>query len=227
MQEQARELLERIRHFAMPEGSVECKGTWLRQVGEMRFAPDRPWMPFEAEEWFEGSGIDFRWRARVRMAPIMSARVVDSFEGGRGALTAKLFGIIPVARSSGPEADKGEALRGLSELPWRPFAFREAPGFAWEATAADKLRATFDDGKTRATFEFEVDTEGRVLGGTAASRPRVVGKSVVDTAWSGAFREHGMFDGLRVPTAAEATWHLPEGPFTYWRGRVIDLRVLP
>jgi hypothetical protein len=150
MQEQARELLERIRHFAMPE-------------------------------WFGGSGIDFLWQARVRMAPIMSARVVDSFEGGR-ALTAKLFGIIPVARSRGPEADMGEALRGLSELPWRPFAFCEAPGFAWEATAADKLRAIFDDGRTRATFEFEVDADGRVLGGTAASRPRVVGKSVVDTA---------------------------------------------
>ncbi len=138
------------------------------------------------------------------MAPFVSAHVVDSFEGGRGALTAKLFGIIPVARSRGPEADKGEALRGLAELPWRPFAFREAPGFNWEATAADKLRATYDDGKTRATFEFEVDAEGRVLGGTAASRPRSVGKSVVDTAWSGAFREYRMFDRMQVPTAAES-----------------------
>jgi len=226
MKEQTHGLLERIRHYAMQEGSVEGRGTWLRQQGEMRFAPDRPWMPFEAEEWFEGSGTDFRWRARVRMAPFVSAQVVDSFEGGRGALTAKLFGIIPVARSHGPEADKGEALRGLSELPWRPFAFREAPGFAWEATAADKLRATFYDGRTRATVEFEVDAEGRVLGGTAASRPRVVGKSVVDTAWSGAFGEYRMFDGLRVPTTAEATWHLPEGPFTYWRGRVVEFRVL-
>jgi hypothetical protein len=226
MPEQAPGLLERIRRFAMPDGPVECRGTWLRQEGEMRFAPDRPWLRFEAEEWFEGKGIDFRWHARVRMAPFVSARVVDVFQSGRGSLTARLFGIIPVARSRGPEADKGEALRGLSELPWRPFAFREGPGFAWEATAADKLRATFDDGKTRATFEFEVDAAGRVLGGTAESRPRVVGKSVVDTAWSGAFREHQMLDGLRVPTAAEATWHLPEGPFTYWRGRVLELRVL-
>jgi len=29
-----------------------------------------------------------------------------------------------------------------------------------------------------------------------------------------------------VPTAAEVTWHLPEGLFTYWRGRVIEFRVL-
>jgi hypothetical protein len=226
MQEQVHGLLERIRRCAMPEGAVECRGTWLRQRGEMRFAPNRPWLPFEAEQWFEGSGIDFRWLAQVRVAPLVRARVVDSFERGSGALAARVFGVIPVARSRGTATDKGEALRGLSELPWRPLAFCDGRSFTWEAAAADKLRATFDDGRTQATVEFEVDSEGRVLGGAASSRPRVVGKSVVDTAWSGAFAEYKMFERLRVPTLAEATWHLPEGPFTYWRGRITEFRVL-
>ena len=219
-------LLERVRRFAMPEGPVECRGTWLRQQGEMRFAPDHPWLPFDAEEWFEGDGIDFRWEARVRMAPLLRAEVVDEYEAGRGRLVARILGIIPLARSQGPVADKGEALRGLSEIPWRPFGFRESPRFIWDAPAADRLRAHFNDGRTQVTGEFEVDAEGRVLGGGASSRPRMVGKSVVDTAWSGAFREYHLFEGLRVPTAAEATWNMPEGPFTYWRGRVTEFRVL-
>jgi len=226
MQEQALALLERIRRQAMPEGAVECRATWMRQQGEMRFAPDRPWLLFEAEQWFEGNGIDFRWLARVRMAPLVSARVIDSFERGRGALTAKVLGVIPVARARGPAAHKGEALRGLAELPWRPFAFRDAPCFAWEAVGPAMLRVTFNDGITKAAVEFEVDGEGRVLGAAASSRPRQVGKSVVGTTWSGAFAEYRTFDGLRVPTVAEVTWHLPEGPFTYWRGRVVEFRVL-
>jgi hypothetical protein len=48
----------------------------------------------------------------------------------------------------------------------------------------------------------------------------------VGTAWSGAFAEYRTFDGLRVSTVAEVTWHLSEGPFTYWRGRVVEFRVL-
>jgi hypothetical protein len=44
----------------------------------MRFAPDRPWLPFRAEQTFTGDGIDFRWEAQVRMAPLVRARVVDS-----------------------------------------------------------------------------------------------------------------------------------------------------
>ncbi len=226
MRGDVRSLLERVRRFAMPEGADVCRGTWLRQRGEMRLARDGPWMPFEAEQSFEGSGIDFRWQARVRMAPLVRARVVDGFEHGRGALTAKVLGVIPVARSRGPATDVGEALRGVAELPWRPFAFREAPSFTWEAPDPDTLRVTYDDGGTRATLEFEVDGEGRVLGAAASSRPRLVGRAVANTPWSGAFGEYRTFDGLRVPTVAAVTWHLPEGPFTYWRGRVLDFRVL-
>ncbi|MGO8952136.1 MAG: DUF6544 family protein [Rhodomicrobium sp.] len=226
MEDQVRSLLERIRRCAMPEGDVECAGTWVRQEGEMRFAPGGRWMRFEAEEWFEGSGIDFRWQAWIAMPPFFRTRVVDSFQKGRGVLTARLFGIIPVARSQGPATGLGEALRGISELPWRPFAFRESPCLTWEAAGAGKIRAVFNDGKTQAAAELEVDAEGHVLGGGAPSRPRLVGKSIVDTPWSGTFGEYRTFGRVRVPVAAEAVWHLPEGPFPYWRGRVLEFRLL-
>ena len=220
------DLLERIRHFAMPDGPLDCRGTWLRQEGEMRFAPDRPWLSFRAEQWFLGTGIDFRWQAQVRTAPLLRARVVDSFEGGKGNLVARVFGFIPVARSTGPATDKAEAMRGLAELPWRPHAFREAPGLTWEAVGPDTLRATFEDGQTRATVEFEVGPDGQVLGGWAPDRPRIAGKQIVETPWQGSFSDYRTFDAIRVPTLAEVAWDAPGAQFTYWRGRVTDFRVV-
>ena len=100
------------------------------------------------------------------------------------------------------------------------------PCLTWEAVRTDKLRGAFDDGKTHAAVEFEIDAEGHVLGGSSPSRPRVAGKEVVETAWSGAFGEYRTFDHVRVPTTAEATWRLCEGSFAYWRGRVTEFRVL-
>lgn len=91
--------------------------------------------------------------------------------------------------------------------------------------ATDKLRATFDDGRTQAAVEFEIGDDGAVRG-CASSRARMVGKSLVETGWSGAFRDYAMFDNVRGPTIAEATWHLSKGPFTYRRARVIDSRLL-
>ncbi len=209
----------------MPDGPLEARRAWLRQEGEMRLDPGRSWLPFRAEQWFTGEGIEFRWQARVRMAPLVSACVLDSFEDGRGLLTARVLGFVRVAHSEGAATDRGEAVRGLAELPWRPFAFRESPCLAWDIQAADKLRATFDDGKTQAWVEFRIDDEGHVLGAFASRRPRMAGKALVETDWSGTFAEYRTFAGVRVPTVAEVTWHLPAGPFTYWRGRILEYRI--
>ena len=46
------------------------------------------------------------------IAPSVRAHVIDSFEGKRGMLTARVLGFVPVARSRGPATDKGEAMRG-------------------------------------------------------------------------------------------------------------------
>jgi len=156
--------------------------------------------------------VDFHWNAWVRMAPLIRTRVVDSFDHGTGLLSGWVFGFIRIVRSRGRATDKGEVMRGLAELPWRPFAFGEVPPLAWEALEGDKLLASFNDWRTQAAVVFDVDREERVLGGIGSERPRLVGKSVVETGWSGSFGNYRVFDGVRIPTAAEAIWHPPEGP---------------
>lgn len=219
-------LVERIRNHAMPERPIQCRGAWLRQKGEMRFAPGKPWMPFRAEQWFPGNGIDFRWKAWVRMASVIPTRVVDAFEGGRGTLTATAFGVVPVARSRGPATDKGEAIRGLAELVWRPFVFGEAPSLTWESAGKSILRVALKNANTQAGALFEVDARGEVQSVSAPDRPRIIGGTVMETPWIGVFGGYRMFSGVCVPTLAEVSWSLPDGPFTYWRGRVTDFSVL-
>lgn len=128
--------------------------------------------------------------------------------------------------SRGPATDKGEAMRGLAELPWRPFAFGEASPLTWESAGNEELRVCFANARTRAAVLFEVDSAGRVQSALAPDRPRIVDGKVAETAWSGVFDDYRTFSGIRVPTFAQAAWLLPEGPFTYWRGRVSAFRVL-
>jgi len=226
-------LLERVRRFAMPDGSVACRGFHLQQSGEIRLAPDKPWLPFEAEQWFAAAGLDFRWTARARLARILPVTVVDAFERGHGLLSVRIAGIIPVARAQGPQVDRGEVMRALAEMPWRPAGFlpssSNAPQLAWSVPsstmrAPDTLRAAFDDGRTRCYVDLEVDAEGRVLSAGAPDRPRGMGKTSVAMPWRGTFAEYKSFDGLCVPTQAEVAWLQPDGPFNYFRGRVMDFR---
>jgi hypothetical protein len=217
-------LLERVRRFALPQGTVACRRFDLRQSGEIRLAPDKPWLPFEAEQWFDASGLDFHWLARARIARVLPVAVVDSFKAGHGLLSVRLAGILPVAGAEGPEVDRGEAMRALAETPWRPCAYAEAPYLTWFAPSANTLRASFNDGKTQCYVDLEVDAEGRVLGAGAPNRPRGLGNTFVETPWRGTFAEYRTFDGLRVPTCAEAAWLLPEGSFTYFRGIITNFQ---
>lgn len=191
----------------------------------MRMAPDRPWLPFEAEQTFSAVSLDFRWKARARLNRWLPMTVIDAFKDGRGLLLVRLFGILPVARSRGPVIDKGKVMRAIAELPWRPFGFVEQ-ALNWTVNAAGALRALYDDGRIKASVDFDVDTEGRVLGIRAEDRPRAAGKSIIETPWSGTFSEYRMFGAIRVPTKAEVTWHLPEGVFTWWRGRITAFRLV-
>jgi hypothetical protein len=75
--------------------------------------------------------------------------------------------------------------------------------------------------------DLEADAEGRVLSAAAPDRPRGLGKTFVATPWRGTFDDYKTFDGVRVPTLAEVSWLLPDGPFNYFRGRLMAFRLLP
>jgi hypothetical protein len=58
---------------------------------------------------------------------------------------------------------------------------------------------------------------------TSGMRPRLAGKTRVETPFVGRFGDYVELGGIRVPGGGEVSWEFPEGPFTYWRGEVVSL----
>lgn len=88
----------------------------------MRFKPGGRWLSFTASQEYDVRRVDFTWRARFRVVPMVWLSVVDRYEDGVGALEARLWGAARVVSVGGAEVAKGEALRYLAELFWTPFA---------------------------------------------------------------------------------------------------------
>jgi Family of unknown function (DUF6544) len=212
--------LNRVRAFAMPAGRLPPARTWLRQVGELRLRPGGRWMRFQAEQTFEAD-FGFRWRARVRIAPLISLEVVDSFGQGRGTGRLRLLGRLQMGSARGPAVDEGAAYRSLAELPWHPAGFSDDARVRW-TNSPGGLRGTWARDGLRAEVAFEVDADGRILAIRADHRPRQVGRSFVPTPWSGTFADYRRFGDVCVPTRVEVTWHLADGPFTWFRARVCE-----
>lgn len=226
----------RLRHFVercVAEAALDSpsstgfEGTLLEQKGTMRLGPDKPWLPFTAEQTMDAAQVGFRWHARVKMAPLLTCVVDDAFEDGRGRLDAKILGVLPVAHARGVDVDRGEAQRYLAELVWCPAAFLNNAELRYRETDDGALRVATGDAADEDTWvDLFFDKAGDVE--RVSTSTRVRGDLGVAQPWEGRFFDYRTFgegnEALRAPSRAEVGWRTPDGLYLYWRGEIASLR---
>ena len=213
------ELVRRYFERNVPADQQVRSAVHFTQVGEMQLKPGR-WLPFRAEQEIAVDRVEFAWRASFRAAPLVSVRVQDWYRAGVGGLDVRLWGVVPVVRASGEQFARGEAMRYLAELAWAPQAMVANPALEWRQVDESTVEVATRVARERVAVLLHFDAAGDIVGASTEARPRMVGKQVVDTPWSGAFGEYREFNGVRLPATAEVSWLLSDGPFTYFRGRV-------
>ena len=194
--------------------------TVLEQRGDLRLGPDKPWMPFTAEQRLDAQQSGFVWHARVKMAPLVTCVVEDAYEDGHGRLDAKVLGILPVAHARGVDVDRGEVQRYLAELVWCPAAWTENPALRFRELPDGGVRLWTGDEATYVDLSF--DGEGDLVGVSTTTRVRAdLGKA---QDWEGRFFDYRDFGGLRAPSRGEVGWRTEDGLYLYWRGEITSLR---
>jgi hypothetical protein len=196
------------------------------QEGRMRRTAQGPWLRFTAIEEFEVRRVGFAWRARFPIVPgLLWLRIRDGFEGERGRMDGRVWGLVPFMRTRGEALDRGSALRYLSELPWAPHAIVANEELEWREAGQRSVEVSTIRAQTRLGFRFDFDDRGDIVGGFVPARPRQIGRTAVDTPWAAEFGDYGSFGGIRVPRYGAVRWMPPEGPFVYWEGRITSLAV--
>lgn len=198
--------------------------TWT-QEGSMQMKPtDSRWRPFKATQLFVTDPPGFEWNARLRMMPGVDAHVSDAYVQGRGELNASLFGLFPVGKAEGtPEIARGELLRYLAEAVWFPTALLPGHGLRWAPIDDRTARATLEDGSTTVSIDFGFGDDGLIETAFAHARDREVDGRSEPLPWKGRFTNYSWRHGIQTPLNAEVSWEYPEGPWVYWRGRIVDI----
>ena len=206
---------------ALPEGGETPRAVRISQTGEMWQKPGARSMRFTAVEELAVERVGFSWQARFRLAPLVTMRVVDELTAGEGSLRVALFGL-PVQRSSGEGTTLGQALRYLAELPWAPQAMVANKELRWHEDRDGSTEVAAQIGDRLAAVRLHFDSDGDVVRTSAEARPGTFGLR----PWAGTFGDYALLGGVRVPTRAEVSWKLDDGPFVYWRGTVTSLELL-
>jgi hypothetical protein len=206
----------------LPEGAETPSRIRLGQIGQMVQKPGGRRLEFKAVQEYGVARVEFEWRASFGPNPLVRVRVVDRYRDGEGLLVAKVWGMVPATRSSGPDTDRGEAMRYLAELPWVPQAMLANPELSWRELEDGLVEVSTLVGGRAASVNLSFGDDG-LIRKASGIRPRLAGRTAIDTPFTGRFGDYVELGGIRVPASAEVSWELPEGPFNYWRGEVTSL----
>lgn len=192
----------------------------VRQIGEMTLKPGARPRRFTAIEQFDIDRVAFVWRARFAILGPLALHVTDRYESGEGLLEVRVLGA-PLQRTRGPELTRGEAFRYLAEIAWVPQAILANPQLEWRELDDRAVEVATYAGGERIAVRLCFSETGEITK-TVAERPRLEAGNAL-TPWIGEYGSYGEFGGVRIPTRGEVRWELPEGPFTYWRGKITSL----
>ncbi|MDP9024171.1 MAG: hypothetical protein M3N13_02195 [Candidatus Eremiobacteraeota bacterium] len=104
---------------------------------------------------------------------------------------------------------------------WFPTALLPRSGVSWTSLSGNRARVTIADGGTTVSCDVDFGRRAEIVRVSALRHRDAHGKSGL-TLWVGHWMDYRRIDGMMIPTKGEVEWMLPEGPFPYWRGRVID-----
>ncbi|HLI51215.1 MAG TPA: DUF6544 family protein [Thermomicrobiaceae bacterium] len=203
-------------------GRPRVRTVYLTQKGRMRAGEQLPWLPLDARQWYSVSPPGFVWDGRLHLGPLPIARARDLYLHGRGSLAVRAAQAIPVADSAGAEMDQGAMLRYLAEMIWFPAALLEA-NVSFAPIDGRSIRVTLTDNGRSVSGTLHIDEAGRLLR-FDAERYRMVDGGFQLCHWSAVVTEYGEFEGLKLPTRAQALWHLEKGDLPYFDVGIEELR---
>jgi hypothetical protein len=188
----------------------------VRHAGTFQLSPSAEPRPIQGRQLFTANPPGFIWAGRIKMAPGVWIDARDLAMAGKGNMRVLLDDTLVLADASGPELDLGCALRLLAEMVWYPTALFDAGSVTWSAIDADHARATFRLGEREVSAVFEFGLSG-FPSRVAAERYTDKGQLL---PWHGVYGDFRSASGMVVPYAAEVSWQLESGTFTYARWRI-------
>ncbi len=163
------------------------------------------WMPFRAHQVLRARE-GFVWKATVGDAPIVF-RGGDAYWGGRGSLDFRLWGVLPVARSIGPDTNRSSAGRLAAEtVAWAPQALTPQMGATWTGIDDAYATVTVPVGDDAVDVTVRIDRTGRLRELTMQRWGNPGGGEFRYHSFGGEVEARQKFSGITIATSGRVWW---------------------
>lgn len=195
----------------------------LKQTGVMNLKPkSEKWINSKSKQIIGLKEPSFVWTADIDLFPIANMIGRDLFLDGNAKMEMRILNLIPVVNEGENKKINESALhRYLLEIIWYPqFALSEHIKF--ETINDNKVKAILNYNDIEVEAVLFIDNEGNLSEISAkrykenkenSKRYKCVGKAI-------SYKE---FEGIKVPDITTITWHLDDGPYTWFKVKIDDI----
>ena len=211
------ECVQRYLDFTGVVGRPKVWNYRLRFTGELRNAPDAPWMKVRIDQrsFVEPAARLFLIRASMFGVPFVT---LHRYVGATATFRVRLLGLFTVVDAFGSEMDQSETVTLLNDMCLLAPSTLASDRVSWSEVEPLRARATFSNAGHTVSALVSFDESGALVDFLSNDRYRTVdGKSYSLVPWSTPVHEWADFEGRRLPVKADARWIEPEGELCYAR----------
>jgi hypothetical protein len=200
---------------AIAPGARLASCVHLRMAGSIRLG--EKWLPFEAEQTL-APPRGFVWRATTRWGWLRFSGA-DHYGFGSGAVDFRLWGLIPVARSGGPDTSRAARGRLAAESFWLPSSLLPDDHVKWREVDDQTAEVVVELDRDQVPVCLSVHADGK-LRSVAMWRwgDQTGDKGFALIPFGGDVGDERRFGDYTIPTTVRVGWwygteRFPQGEF--------------
>ena len=187
-------------------------------TGNFRTGFGRPWMKCETLQYNSRPALARIFHIRIRFGGLFPVIARDTYVQGRGRMLVRLLDLITVEDGKGEEYDIGELVTYLNDAVLLAPSMLLVPEIRWAAVDARSFDVSLTVHGRTVAARVTVDGKGAAKDFSTTDRfcadPENP-KRLMRARWTTPVEGWGVIEGRRLPSRAQAIWHMPRGPYTY------------
>lgn len=198
---------------AIAPGNPIATSVQLKMQGQFRLAPEKLWMPMQAQETLTATG--FIWNAKIGSG-LSQFQGADYYFNQTGRMQFSMLGLVPIVDVQNSNTARSAIGRLVVELMWLPSALLPQQGVQWQAIDDHTIQANLKVDDEPVTLTFVIDSNGKLLEGyTLRWGDYLTGETTShrtkNTSWKyipmggKCYAEH-TFSGFTIPSQVGVGW---------------------
>jgi hypothetical protein len=198
-----------------------------RTTGSFRRSPREAWAKYEAWQHNSRLGVSRVYQMRLRLHRVLPVTVRDTYVGGEGRMSGRLFDAFNIVDQHDERIAIGELSTYLNDALLFAPSMLLGPATTWTELGERAFEVTLTDRDRSVCGRVITDERGAMTEFSTIDRFGVdpARNEMVRACWSTAIDGYHLVTARPVPIRARAIWHFDSGDFEYGDLRCTELQL--